>query len=132
VIDEVVGVFLAFALVLLVSNSWLVLALSVGWFRVFDVWKPSIIGRIDIHFKGGLGVMLDDVLAGLLAGCVCVLGVWSWEYSHHLLLWEVSALIVLSVIFGTRYAVKNNKKFFKRNRILHPNSISFLRMPLAL
>jgi phosphatidylglycerophosphatase A len=37
------------------------------YFRVFDIWKPSIIGRIDRDVKGGLGVMGDDLLAGVVA-----------------------------------------------------------------
>jgi phosphatidylglycerophosphatase A len=38
------------------------------YFRLFDIWKPSIIGRIDRDVKGGMGVMGDDVVAGLAAG----------------------------------------------------------------
>ena len=37
-------------------------------FRIFDIRKPSIIGWVDANVKGGLGVMLDDVLAGFFAG----------------------------------------------------------------
>jgi phosphatidylglycerophosphatase A len=37
-------------------------------FRLFDIWKPSIIGRIDKKAKGGLGVMGDDILAGIFGG----------------------------------------------------------------
>ena len=42
--------------------------LSVVLFRVFDIYKPSIIGRIDKNVKGGLGVMGDDIAAGVVAG----------------------------------------------------------------
>ena len=38
------------------------------FFRLFDIWKPSIIGKIDRDVKGGLGVMGDDVVAGFAAG----------------------------------------------------------------
>ena len=38
------------------------------FFRLFDIWKPSFIGKIDRDVKGGLGVMGDDVLAGIAAG----------------------------------------------------------------
>ena len=34
-------------------------------FRVFDIWKPYPINRIDKEMKNGLGVVLDDVVAGL-------------------------------------------------------------------
>jgi len=37
-------------------------------FRVYDIKKPSIIGRIDRQTPGGLGVMGDDVIAGFAAG----------------------------------------------------------------
>jgi phosphatidylglycerophosphatase A len=64
VIDEVAGMWLALSL----GNETLVMALlSLIYFRVFDIWKPSIIGRIDRDVKGGLGVMGDDLLAGVVA-----------------------------------------------------------------
>ena len=56
--------------------SYLCLILALVFFRIFDIWKPSIIGRIDRSVKGGLGVMLDDVIAGAIAG-ICVLGIIS-------------------------------------------------------
>ena len=37
------------------------------WFRLFDILKPWPIGWADRSLKGGIGVMVDDVLAGLLA-----------------------------------------------------------------
>lgn len=39
-------------------------------FRVFDIWKPWPISWVDRHCKGGLGIMLDDLLAGVLAAGV--------------------------------------------------------------
>ncbi len=36
-------------------------------FRIYDVFKPFPIRRIDLHVPGGWGVMLDDVLAGVYA-----------------------------------------------------------------
>jgi len=72
VIDEVVGMWLA---LVLSSGSWIQIALSFLFFRLFDIWKPSLIGKIDAHVKGGLGVMGDDVLAGLAAG-ICSAGVF--------------------------------------------------------
>tara|TARA_B100000029_G_scaffold369164_1_gene362962 strand:+ start:1044 stop:1529 length:486 start_codon:yes stop_codon:yes gene_type:complete len=36
-------------------------------FRLFDVWKPYPINYIDNNIKGSLGIMLDDVFAGLYA-----------------------------------------------------------------
>ncbi|WRF30554.1 phosphatidylglycerophosphatase A [Helicobacter pylori] len=65
VIDELVGMWLAMAI------SGLSLAgvvLSFIFFRIYDITKPSLIGRIDKEVKGGLGVVVDDALAGVLAG----------------------------------------------------------------
>ena len=42
-------------------------------FRLFDIWKPSTIGWIDKNLQGGLGVMLDDTLAGFAAGFANIL-----------------------------------------------------------
>ena len=68
VIDEVAGVFLALAIC---GNSVFTFLLSFMLFRLFDISKPSIIGKIDKKIKGGFGVMLDDMLAGLFAGLFC-------------------------------------------------------------
>ena len=65
VIDEVAGVWLALSLS---SSTWFSFLLSVIFFRIFDIFKPSIIGRIDRNVKGGLGVMGDDIVAGIFAG----------------------------------------------------------------
>ncbi|AII14331.1 phosphatidylglycerophosphatase A [Campylobacter iguaniorum] len=65
VIDEVAGVWLAMAIS---GASWTQIILSIAFFRLLDITKPSIIGRIDKNVKGGLGVMGDDMVAGLFAG----------------------------------------------------------------
>ncbi|GAA8621780.1 phosphatidylglycerophosphatase A [Helicobacter pylori] len=65
VIDELVGMWIAMAI------SGLSLAgvvLSFIFFRIYDITKPSLIGKIDKEVKGGLGVVADDALAGVLAG----------------------------------------------------------------
>ena len=36
-------------------------------FRLFDIWKPYPINYIDDNVKGSLGIMLDDVMAGIYA-----------------------------------------------------------------
>ncbi|WRF21965.1 phosphatidylglycerophosphatase A [Helicobacter pylori] len=65
VIDELVGMWLAMA----ISGLSLVgVVLSFIFFRIYDITKPSLIGRIDKEVKGGLGVVADDALAGILAG----------------------------------------------------------------
>ncbi len=70
VIDELVGMWLAIAI------SGLSLAgvvLSFIFFRIYDITKPSLIGKIDKEVKGGLGVVADDALAGVLAGLSALL-----------------------------------------------------------
>ena len=62
VIDEVVG--MGISLFMLPHSPGLYL-LAFILFRVFDILKPSIIYRIQ-NLSGGWGIMLDDVLAGLL------------------------------------------------------------------
>lgn len=42
-------------------------------FRLFDIWKPLHIGRVDRNVHGGLGTMLDDALAGLVAAVAATL-----------------------------------------------------------
>ncbi len=72
VIDELVGMWLAMAI------SGLSLAgvvLSFIFFRIYDITKPSFIGKIDKEVKGGLGVVADDALAGVLAGLSVLLAI---------------------------------------------------------
>ncbi len=72
VIDELVGMWLAMAI------SGLSLAgvvLSFIFFRIYDITKPSLIGTIDKKVKGGLGVVADDALAGVLAGLSALLAI---------------------------------------------------------
>ncbi len=52
---------------------WLSVLLSFVFFRYFDIAKPSIIGRLDKEAKGGMGVMGDDVVAGVAAGVLTAL-----------------------------------------------------------
>ncbi|GHS29719.1 phosphatidylglycerophosphatase A [Helicobacter pylori] len=72
VIDELVGMWLTMAI------SGLSLAgviLSFIFFRIYDITKPSLIGKIDKEVKGGLGVVADDALAGVLAGLSVLLAI---------------------------------------------------------
>lgn len=55
--------------------SYLVVILSFIYFRLFDIYKPSLIGRIDREVKGGYGVVLDDVLAGFFAGLLTLMSI---------------------------------------------------------
>lgn len=60
VIDEIAGYFIS---VFLLPFDWRWLVAAFFVFRLFDVWKPTPIRQLQ-GIKGGLGVMIDDVLAG--------------------------------------------------------------------
>ncbi len=72
VIDEVAGVWLALSMS---SGNWYQILFTVLFFRVFDIWKPSVIGRVDREATGGIGVMGDDLLAGIFAA-ICSAGTY--------------------------------------------------------
>lgn len=60
--DEFVGMFIT-SICAPHTLSWMIICFFV--FRVFDILKPWPIKLIDSDLHGGLGIMLDDVLAGL-------------------------------------------------------------------
>jgi len=62
--DEVVGYL--FTLVA-VPFDWRWLVLSFALFRLFDIWKPWPIRRLDRGLGGGFGIMFDDLVAALYA-----------------------------------------------------------------
>lgn len=66
--DEFVGLWIA---LFLVPNHWLWIAAGFGLFRLLDILKPWPIKWADKQLKGGLGIMLDDVLAGIMAA-LCI------------------------------------------------------------
>jgi phosphatidylglycerophosphatase A len=71
VIDEVVGMLLTLYL-LPASLFYLITGFFI--FRFFDIVKPFPARRIDTKLEGGLGVMLDDVVAAIYAN-LCLQGV---------------------------------------------------------
>ncbi len=77
VIDEVAGIWLALCFS---GISPAALVLSFLFFRIFDIWKPSIIGKIDREAPGGWGVMGDDLVAGAAAGLASALVIEASAY----------------------------------------------------
>ena len=67
VIDETAGQ--SIALIFAGTNLYLYAAGFI-LFRLFDITKPSLIGWADKKVSGGLGIMLDDIFAGLFAGLI--------------------------------------------------------------
>ena len=70
VVDEFVGQWIAMiplSFIGLSSNLWIDLGVAFAAFRFFDIIKPWPIAWIDRNMTGGMGVMMDDVLAGVMA-----------------------------------------------------------------
>ena len=70
VIDELVGIWIALVPALYLSTqtsrtSYAVFALI--FFRLFDILKPFPVSYFDKNFKNGLGIVLDDLIAGIMA-----------------------------------------------------------------
>ena len=63
--DEMVGIWLT---LILLPNSLVWWVLGFILFRILDILKPWPISWLDRHVAGGLGIMLDDILAGIIAG----------------------------------------------------------------
>ncbi len=78
VVDEMVGQWIA--LLFLPTYALKIYGAAFLLFRLFDVWKPYPIYQSQ-RFKGGWGIMMDDVLAGIYANIllqlVLRLGIWS-------------------------------------------------------
>ena len=71
--DEIAGIYLA---LLVAPPSIWAWALGFGLFRLFDIWKPWPIRDLDHRLKGGLGIMLDDLVAALYTALI--LGFVGW------------------------------------------------------
>jgi phosphatidylglycerophosphatase A len=62
VIDETAGIFIT---LFLIPLSWTSIIAGFVLFRIFDILKPFPVGLIDRRFRGGVGIVLDDVVAGI-------------------------------------------------------------------
>jgi phosphatidylglycerophosphatase A len=80
VIDEVAGQWLAMCFTVIplwrhgvsILDAWPAFVVPFLLFRLFDIWKPWLVGRADRRGDAA-GVMLDDLWAGLFAGVVSVM-----------------------------------------------------------
>lgn len=75
--DEIVGYVIAVAFV---PATWLWLLLGFGFFRLFDIIKPWPIRELDHSISGGLGIMLDDIVAALFAALCLSALMWGRSY----------------------------------------------------
>lgn len=74
--DEVVGYLIT---MIYVPFNWIWIILGFLLFRLFDIWKPQPIRYIDKHVSGGLGIMMDDVLAAIPAWLILQCLVWIFK-----------------------------------------------------
>ncbi|MDH5393906.1 MAG: phosphatidylglycerophosphatase A [Gammaproteobacteria bacterium] len=76
--DEFAGYFIT---MIAVPFEWIWVLLGFVLFRFFDIVKPQPIGWLDKNVKGGLGIMIDDVIAGVMAGICLHLIIWASQYA---------------------------------------------------
>jgi phosphatidylglycerophosphatase A len=62
--DEIAGMMIVF---IAIPMTWQTLLLGFILFRLFDIWKPWPISFLDKNVHGGWGIMVDDIVAGVLA-----------------------------------------------------------------
>ena len=73
VIDEFAGVWIAFipvSSIVMMQDFLTYSILAFLLFRVFDIWKPYPIGFIDKKIKNHIGIVLDDLVAGIYAAII--------------------------------------------------------------
>lgn len=68
--DEICGALIA---MLAAPPQWQWWLAAFVLFRIFDIVKPWPVGWLDRNFSGGVGVMLDDLAAGIMAGVVVII-----------------------------------------------------------
>lgn len=77
--DEFVGMGITLAII---PTGMMIAAVILGFllFRLFDVLKPGPVGWLDRNLKGGAGIMMDDILAGVFAllSLMILLGSYRW------------------------------------------------------
>jgi phosphatidylglycerophosphatase A len=73
--DEIVGYLVT---MFMAPAGWVWVVMGFALFRLFDVWKPFPISWLDQRIRGGLGIMLDDVAAGIAAALSLQAIYWLW------------------------------------------------------
>ncbi|WP_338883262.1 MULTISPECIES: phosphatidylglycerophosphatase A [Xenorhabdus] len=63
--DEFIGMWITLMAIPVLNWQWILVGFVV--FRIFDMWKPWPIRWFDRYVKGGIGIMLDDIIAAIFA-----------------------------------------------------------------
>jgi len=90
VIDEVMGFWIS---VIFFPFDWKVVIAGFILFRLFDIFKPFPINSLQ-RYSGGLGIMLDDIAAGIMANIVLTLSLfasvllWGSPWAQHIFLFR--------------------------------------------
>jgi phosphatidylglycerophosphatase A len=71
--DEIAGLLVALCGA---PAGWAWAIAGFGLFRLFDIWKPWPIHWVDRQVGGGLGIVVDDLLAGAYAAMVLQGAAW--------------------------------------------------------
>jgi len=66
--DEFAGFFIT---MIAAPAGWVWIVIGFVFFRIFDIWKPWPISLLDKKVDGGLGIMIDDIVAGIYA-LICI------------------------------------------------------------
>ena len=79
VIDEASGILISMLMVsFFINNHILNLILSFAFFRLYDISKLYPVNKIE-RIKGGSGIMLDDIAAGIMAGLTALAIIFLWR-----------------------------------------------------
>lgn len=66
--DEFIGMWITLTIIPIYNWFWIVIAFLL--FRIFDILKPWPISWCDKSVNGGFGIVIDDILAGIMSMCV--------------------------------------------------------------
>lgn len=69
--DELVGI--SITMITIPINNWYLIWSGFLLFRLIDLWKPYPIDLLDIKIHGGIGIMIDDIAAGMISTSILYL-----------------------------------------------------------
>jgi phosphatidylglycerophosphatase A len=66
--DEFIGMWITLMAIPAMSWQWVLAGFVI--FRIFDMWKPWPIRWFDQNVHGGMGIMVDDIIAGVISAVI--------------------------------------------------------------